>query len=217
MHKRPLFGSAILAGVVLLAACSRSTEAPKTVEERKPVEAPPKPAPASDVPREFKVRFDTSKGPFVVEVHRDWAPIGVARFHELVKTGYFDGARFFRVVPNFVIQFGLAADPNVSKKWDKAIDDDPVMQTNKLGSLAFATAGPRTRTTQIFINMGSNQALDSQGFAPFAQVIEGLEVVRRIYPGYGQKPDQDAITKSGNAYLTKSFPNLDYIRSAKIL
>ncbi|HWR35576.1 MAG TPA: peptidylprolyl isomerase, partial [Clostridia bacterium] len=153
----------------------------------------------------------------LVEVHRDWAPIGARRFEELVKAGYYNGARFFRVVPNFVVQFGLAADPAVTRKWDKTIPDDPVLQTNRVGSLVFATAGPNTRTTQLFINLKSNQSLDDQGFAPFAMVVEGMDVVQNIYPGYGENPDQGQITARGNAYLTTAFPKLDYIKKATIL
>lgn len=173
--------------------------------------------PAPTGPQTFRVRFDTSTGPILVEVHRDWAPKGAARFEELVKARYFDGARFFRVVPNFVVQFGIAGKPALTKKWDNKIDDDPVRGTNRVGSLAFATAGPNTRTTQIFINLRSNQSLDSQGFAPFAMVVEGMENVEKIYSGYGEAPDQGRIERQGNAYLTQSFPKLDYIRTATML
>ena len=163
------------------------------------------------------MKFDTSKGTILIEAHRDWAPLGAAQFEKLVKARYFNGARFFRIVPNFVVQFGLAANPADTAKWDKPIPDDPVLRTNRGGSLAFATMGPNTRTTQLFINLNTNQALDSQGFAPFAQVIEGMEVVEKLYSGYGELPDQGAITKSGNAYLEEKFPKLDYIKTAVIL
>jgi peptidyl-prolyl cis-trans isomerase A (cyclophilin A) len=212
--------------LLLLAACSKPSEQPKTAEEKpSPPAQPAAPPPSAEAPTtapgqapaNFKVRFDTSKGPFVVEVHRDWAPIGVDRFYQLVKSGYFDGARFFRVVPNFVVQFGLAADPAITKKWDKPIADDPVVQSNRLGSIVYATAGPNTRTTQLFINLRSNQSLDSQGFAPFGMVVgDGMTVVQQIYSGYGEKPDQDAITNRGNAYLNANFPKLDYIKKATI-
>jgi len=152
-----------------------------------------------------------------VEVHRDWAPIGAARFEELVKSGYYNDARFFRVIPNFVAQFGIAAKPAVTKKWDKPLKDDPVLQTNRTGSLAFATMGKNTRTTQVFINLRSNQALDKDGFAPFGQVVEGMDVVQRLYGGYGEAPDQEKITKQGNAYIMSRFPKLDYIQRATIL
>lgn len=204
----------ILASLILAAGCSSSPESPK-----KTAEAPAKEtaAPQPKSPQTFKVRFVTSKGPFVMEVHNDWAPRGAAHFADLVKAKFYDGARFFRVVPNFVIQFGLAANPAVTRQWAKPIYDDPVMQTNRLGSVAFATEGFDTRTTQIFINLHSNQDLDGKGFSPFAQVIEGMDVVNRLYSGYREAPDQQQITKSGNAYLLANFPKLDYIKTARIV
>jgi peptidyl-prolyl cis-trans isomerase A (cyclophilin A) len=162
------------------------------------------------------VKMETSKGPVVIEVHREWAPIGADRFYELVKDGFFQEARFFRIVPNFIVQFGLAADPKMSKKWDKTIADDPVSRTNRAGAVTFATAGPNTRNSQIFINLGSNQSLDNQGFAPFGQVIEGMDAVQKFNASYGEMPDQQAITMRGNAYLKEKFPNLDYIKTAVI-
>jgi peptidyl-prolyl cis-trans isomerase A (cyclophilin A) len=203
---------------LLLAACTNAPEAKKEVpaEVKKEAPAEAKQESKSAVPDVFKVRFTTSKGPFVVEAHREWAPLGVERFYQLVKDGYFNEARFFRVVPNFVVQFGIAANPKTTKKWDNAIQDDPVLRTNRQGSLTFATAGRNTRTTQLFINLRSNQSLDADGFAPFAQVIEGMNVVTSIYAGYGEQPDQEAITKRGNAYLNEQFPNLDYIKTAVV-
>lgn len=202
--------------LLFLAGCSSTPE--KAPESAKPAAEAAKPeAPKEDASKIFKVRFETSKGPFVMEVHRDWAPLGAARFEELVKAKYYDGARFFRIVPNFVVQFGLAASPAMTKKWDKPIKDDPVTRTNRTGSVSFATMGPNTRTAQVFINLRTNQSLDSQGFAPFAQVIEGMDVVEKLYAGYGEQPDQDAITKRGNAYLMEKFPKLDYIKTATIV
>jgi cyclophilin family peptidyl-prolyl cis-trans isomerase len=212
-----------LSAAIFLAACSSSTDQQKKSAEAERATPPPStekaPAPpvADNKEKTFKVRLDTSKGPVIVEVHRDWAPLGAEQFHKLVEAKFFDGVRFFRIVPNFVVQFGLAANPSVTKKWDKAIKDDAVGQTNRVGSLAFATRGPETRTTQIFINLKSNQSLDAQGFAPFAQVVEGMEIVERFYGAYGERPDQEAITKQGNAYLEKNFPNLDYIKTARII
>jgi peptidyl-prolyl cis-trans isomerase A (cyclophilin A) len=165
----------------------------------------------------FKVNLDTSKGPVVIEVHRDWAPIGADHFYQLIKAGYYDGARFFRVVPGFVAQFGLAADPAVTAKWkDMNLQDDPVKESNTPGTLTYATAGPNTRTTQLFINLGNNQRLDGMGFAPFAKVISGMEAVQAINAGYGEAPQQPLIEAQGNAYLQSQFPQLDYIKKATI-
>lgn len=210
----------VIAAALLIAGCSREKPAEPKAETAKPEPAAkvePKEETAAKVPDMFKVRFDTSKGPFVIEVHKDWAPKGAERFRELVEDKYFDGARFFRVVPNFVVQFGLAADPAHTKKWDKPISDDPVLRTNALGTVTFATAGPNTRTSQIFINIRSNQMLDQQGFSPFGKVSEGLEVVQKLYSGYGEAPDQGQITSRGNSYLIAQFPNLDYIRKASVI
>jgi peptidyl-prolyl cis-trans isomerase A (cyclophilin A) len=169
-------------------------------------------------PDVYEVKFSTSKGDFVVKVTRAWAPMGADRFYNLVTHGFFTGAAFFRVVPNFIIQFGLSADPAVNSAWQNArIKDDPVTQSNKPGYITFATAGPHTRTTQLFINFGNNAFLDRQGFAPFGQVTSGLEVVHKLHSGYGEKPDQGAITTQGKAYLDKNFPNLDTIKSAVVI
>jgi peptidyl-prolyl cis-trans isomerase A (cyclophilin A) len=169
-------------------------------------------------PEVFKAQFTTTRGDFVVEVHRASAPLGADRFYNLVKNGYFTNAAFFRVVPGFIVQFGLNANPAVNKVWMNAnIKDDPVMGSNKRGTLVFATAGPNTRTTQLFINFGDNAGLDRQGFAPFGTVTEGMDVVDKIYPGYGERPDQQRITEEGKAYLDKNFPMLDSIKAAKIL
>jgi peptidyl-prolyl cis-trans isomerase A (cyclophilin A) len=169
-------------------------------------------------PELYKAQFTTTRGDFVVEVHREWAPLGADRFYNLVKNGYFTNAAFFRVVPGFIVQFGLNANPAVNKVWMNAnIKDDPVMGSNKRGTLVFATAGPNTRTTQLFINFGDNAGLDRQGFAPFGTVTEGMDVVDKIYPGYGERPDQQRITEEGKAYLDKNFPMLDSIKAARIL
>ena len=168
-------------------------------------------------PEVFKVNFETSKGSVVLELHRDWAPIGVDHLYELVQAGYFNGARFFRVVPNFVVQFGLAAAPAMTARYLNAnLKDDPVTHHNTRGMLVYATAGPNTRTTQLFINLGDNsQSLDRQGFAPLGQVVSGMEIVDQINPEYRELPDQAAITTQGNAYLAK-FPRLDFIKAATI-
>jgi cyclophilin family peptidyl-prolyl cis-trans isomerase len=174
-------------------------------------------------PATFKVNLDTSKGAAVIEVQRDWAPNGADRFYNLVKNGFYDEARFFRVISGFMVQFGINADPKLSAQWRMAnIPDDPVKQSNKRGYITFATAGPNTRTTQVFINFGDNAPLDRQGFAPFGQVTTGMNVVDMFFSGYGEGapqgrgPNQGRVQTEGNAYLTKDFPNLDYIKKATI-
>jgi peptidyl-prolyl cis-trans isomerase A (cyclophilin A) len=169
-------------------------------------------------PATFRARFDSSVGAFVVEVHREWAPQGADRFYNLVKNGFYDGARFFRVMPNFMVQFGIHGDPSVQRPWRNAnIPDDPVKQSNKRGHVTFATAGPNSRTTQIFINFKDNAFLDTSGFAPFGQVVSGMEAVDKINARHGQSPDQSRIQAQGDAYLTKAFPNLDYVTKATIV
>jgi peptidyl-prolyl cis-trans isomerase A (cyclophilin A) len=170
-------------------------------------------------PATYKVNFDTSAGSFVVQVNRAWAPLGADRFYNLVKNGFYDGGRFFRVIPNFMVQFGINGDPAIQKAWGSAtnLKDDPVTQSNKRGYITFATAGPNTRTTQVFINYRDNAGLDKQGFAPFGEVISGMDVVDKLHSSYGEKPNAgNAYLMQGNAYITKSFPNLDYIKSATI-
>ncbi len=175
-------------------------------------------------PATFRANLDTSKGAIVITVHREWAPVGADRFYNLVKNGFYDDVRFFRVIPGFMAQFGIHGNPAVAAAWRPAqIKDDPVKQSNKRGFVTFATAGPNTRTTQLFINFGDNAgSLDKQGFAPFGEVTTGMDVVDKIYSGYGEGaprgkgPDQGRTQSEGNAYLTKEFPRLDYIKSATI-
>jgi peptidyl-prolyl cis-trans isomerase A (cyclophilin A) len=171
-------------------------------------------------PAIFKARFDTSVGPFVVEVHRDWAPLGADRFYNLVKYGFFDGVRFFRAVRNFMVQFGINGDPSVQRPWrDANIPDDPVKQSNKRGYVTFAmSTQPNTRSTQVFINFKDNGFLDKTGFAPFGEVVSGMEVVDKINAEYGEAPSQEQgrIQTQGNAYLAKAFPKLDYVTKATI-
>lgn len=167
----------------------------------------------------YRAKFVTTAGDFTVEVHRDWAPLGADRFYNLVRNRFFNNETFFRVVPNFIVQFGLSGSPAINHAWEKAtIKDDPVKQHNTRGTLVFATAGPGTRTTQLFVNLRDNtSSLDSQGFAPFGTVTEGVENVDKIYAGYGERPEQGSITDKGDAYLQKSFPNLTRITSATII
>jgi len=201
---------------------------PKSTTSPKPAASPYdrvllKPALLKDTaPDTYQVKFETTRGDFTVTVHRDWSPAGADRFYNLVKHHYYDGARFFRVLPNFVVQFGMSAYPPVTAAWDKAtIKDDPVTQKNKRGTLTFAkTSAPNSRTTQIFINLKDNPSLDSQGFAPFG-VIEGngMNVVEMMYDQYGDGAgmDQDAIAKGGEEYLAKKWPKLDTIKSATLV
>jgi peptidyl-prolyl cis-trans isomerase A (cyclophilin A) len=169
-------------------------------------------------PNVFKAKFDTTAGVFIIEVHTDWAPIGAGRFYNLVKNGFYDECRFFRVVRGFVVQFGINGDPSVQKYWEDAnIPDEKVKQSNFRGYVTFAkSSSPNSRTTQLFINFADNSRLDSIGFAPFGKVISGMEAVEKINATYGQMPDQDLISNQGNAYLTKNFPRLDYIKKATI-
>lgn len=175
-------------------------------------------------PAKYNARFDTSVGTFVVTVTREWAPLGADRFYNLVKNGYYDNVRFFRVIPNFMVQFGINGDPALNAVWRNArIGVDPVKQRNMRGYITYAMGGsPDTRTTQVFINFRDNSSLDAQGFAPFGQVTTGMDVVDKIYQGYGEGaprgdgPDQGRIQAEGNAYLMKSFAKLDYVKKATI-
>ena len=178
------------------------------------------PAALKDVaPAEFRASFDTSAGPFVVLVHRAWAPKGADRFYNLVKYGFFDGCRFFRVLPGFMVQFGINGDPVVQEPWREAnITDDPPNQSNRRGTIAFAAQSrPNTRTTQVFVNFKDNAFLDSQGFTPFGEVVSGMEAVDKINALYRDRPDQGLIQQRGNAYLVEQFPNLDYVKKATIV
>jgi peptidyl-prolyl cis-trans isomerase A (cyclophilin A) len=174
-------------------------------------------------PATYKARFDTSKGVFVIDVRRESAPAGADRFYNLVKNGFYDENRFFRVISGFMVQFGINGNPQVSTPWRNAqIKDDPVKQSNKRGFITFATSGPNSRTTQVFINFGDNSRLDGLGFASFGQVSSGMNVVDQLYSDYGEGapqgrgPNQGRIQSEGNAYLTRDFPNLDFVRKATI-
>jgi peptidyl-prolyl cis-trans isomerase A (cyclophilin A) len=171
-------------------------------------------------PATFKARFDTSAGPFVIEVHRDWSPLGADRFYNLVKNGFYDDTRFFRVLEGFMAQIGMNGDPAIQKAWGGAnFNDDPVKESNKRSYVSFAkSSAPNSRSTQFFINFVDNTGLDGQGFSPFGQVVSGMEVVDKLYSGYGRTnvPDQGRITAEGNAYLLKEYPKLDYVRRATI-
>jgi peptidyl-prolyl cis-trans isomerase A (cyclophilin A) len=172
-------------------------------------------------PAVYRASFATTKGTFVVTVHRAWAPLGADRFYNLVQNHFFDGDAFFRVLKGFVVQFGISPDPAVSKAWQTAtIKDDPVKTSNTPGTIVFADAGPQTRTTQLFVNLGNNGSnLDGQGFAPFGKVTSGMAVLQKLYGGYGEQAsnDQQQIQTQGSAFLRKTFPKLDGIRTARIL
>ncbi|MGB8106710.1 MAG: peptidylprolyl isomerase, partial [Pseudolabrys sp.] len=174
-------------------------------------------------PAAYKVKFDTSKGPFVVEVTRAWAPKGADRFYNLVKSGFYDNVRFFRVISGFMVQFGINGDPGVMARWRTAqIGDDPVTQSNKRGTVTFAMAGPNTRTSQVFINFADNANLDGMGFSPFGRIVSGMNVVDALNAEYGEGaprgrgPDQSRLQSEGNTYLMKDFPRMDYVKKATI-
>jgi peptidyl-prolyl cis-trans isomerase A (cyclophilin A) len=171
-------------------------------------------------PDAFKAKFETTQGTFIIEVHRDWAPNGADRFYNLVKNGYYDGEKFYRVVPGFVVQWGIHGDPSIAGKWmHSVIPDDPVKETNKRGFVTYTQSGqPNTRSVQLFINLGDNSRLDSMGFAPIGKVIEGMDVVDKLYGGYadGLTKLQGRIAEEGNAFLEKNYPQLDAIKKAVI-
>ena len=204
---------------------AKPTGAAEPVEPAKPVPpallAPDKAT--AKAPAKFKVKFETTQGEFIVEVTRAWAPNGADRFYNLVTLGYFEDIAFFRVIEGFMVQFGIHGAPEVNNAWRVArIQDDPVKESNKRGYITFATSGANSRTVQMFINFDDNTRLDRQGFSPFGQVASGMDVVDKLYKGYGEAspggmgPDQNRIQGEGNAYLKKVYPKLDYIKSASL-
>jgi len=208
--RRQFLVTTFLTGWALLCAGCSSEEAKTTAADE-------------HAPETYKAKFETSKGDFEVTVTRDWSPLGADRFYTLVKRGFYDEARFFRVLPGFVVQFGIAADAAVTAKWRNAnLTDDPVKQSNRRATVTFATGGPNTRTTQVFINLADNARLDPRGFSPFGAVSQGMEVVDQFYSGYGEGapngngPAQTSAEADGNAYLIREFPKLDYIKKATI-
>lgn len=175
-------------------------------------------------PDTYRVKLDTTAGPVVIEVKRELAPHGADRFYRLVKEGFYDDIRAFRVLDGFVAQFGMAGDPQLNAKWsDNTIPDDPVKTSNKKGTIVFATSGPDSRTTQLFINFADNRPLDQMGFAPFGTVVEGMKNVEKFYSGYGEGapngngPSQRLITSGGNKYLDQKFPKLTKIKTARVV
>lgn len=248
---RMLVPAMFLAGVVLVPACNGGSGNTETTAQNKaeskpaqtetqtkttpaaetqtemggPLMNPRSPEVNQTAPATFKARFQTSKGDFVIEAHRDWAPLGVDRFYNLVKNGFYDDVRFFRVLKGFMAQFGINGDPRISSVWRGAtIADDPVKAKNTPGMVSYAMGGPSTRTSQLFINyIDNSQGLDPQGFSPIGQVVEGMDVVQNLYGDYGEGaprgagPDQGRIQAEGNGYLKAEFPNLDYVIKATIV
>lgn len=215
--------------VLLLAAawgCSNAGNSSLTKDPPVPTSGQEAAADKSqDVPKgeSFYVVFDTSKGPFIVEVNPAWSPQGAARFRELVELKYYDECRYFRVLSGFMAQVGISGDPALNAKWREArIPDDPVHVSNTRGRVTFATGGPNTRTTQIFFNYGDNSMLNAQGFSPFGEVISGMDIVDSLHSGYGEGfpqgngPDQGEVQDRGNEYLNSKFPKLDYIKTARV-
>jgi peptidyl-prolyl cis-trans isomerase A (cyclophilin A) len=213
-----VFGAALLIASIAMTACaggdSDAQQQPRSAATPPP---PPQIVTPAVSPDSFRVLFETSRGPFTVQIYRKWAPLGADRFYELVQAHFYDENRFFRVVPHFVAQFGINDKPKVNDVWDaKRIHDDPVAQPNARGSVVFATEGPDTRTHQLFINLVDNANLDGMGFAPMGRVVKGMEAVDSLYSGYGEQPDQGYIQTLGNQYLTRMFPKLDYIKTARV-
>jgi len=175
-------------------------------------------------PDSYRVEFDTTKGKFRIEVRKDWAPLAAERFYHLVLARFYDDVAFFRVIDGFMVQFGINGDPEVNQIWREAtFPDDPVKQSNSRGRISFATSGPDSRTTQVFINYVDNNRLDGMGFAPFGAVISGMDVVDALYKGYGEGmpagrgPNQGRIQNEGNEYLRADFPELDWVKTARIV
>ena len=195
-----------------------------TIQDKSPLLDPKSPAVNLTAPAEFVVKIETSKGDLVLKVVREWAPKGADRFYSLVKNGYYDECRFYRVLPKYIAQVGIHGDPRISMKWHEApIDDDPVKQKNTRGRVTFAKGGPNSRTTNFFINLRDTASLDRDNFAPFAEVVEGMQIADQLHSGYGEGapkgrgPSQKRIYEEGNAWLQKDFKDLDFIKTAKVV
>ena len=231
----------LLASICVVAGCSDQNdgepksmvdslaEMEKAKQDLEMPPVPPEPVIPADQPEmasdeslatasgSYTVKFETTAGDFVVLVHRDWAPRGAGRFYELVKSGFYDDCRFFRVVRGFMVQFGINGNPSTQQGWERSLRDDPAKKSNRRGYMTFAMSGRDSRTTQVFINFVDNAFLDSQGFSPFGEVIEGMDNVDKINAEYGESPEQGQINSSGNTYLNAQFPALDYIRKATVI
>ena len=225
IHMKTTIGLFVMAAAVFAQtpAAKGPATAPKSTAAKAPAATthgkPPMLNPAlykRQAPATFKVKFTTTKGDFVVEVHREWAPLGADRFYNLARGGYYDGGPFYRVISGFMAQFGFSPNPAVNKAWDRAsLKDDPVKQSNKRGYVTYAMAGPNTRTTQLFINYIDNSRLDHDGFAPFGQVVEGMEVVDKLDSEYGDG-DQGKISAGGAAFVKRAYPKMDLIVKAEL-
>src|SRR5436309_16005441 len=214
----------VIAVTLLVAGACKKEATPKATTVGVPdFHHPADPGFAQQAPDSFRARFSTTQGDFVILVYRPWAPRGADRFYNLVRAGFYDGVRFFRVIPGFMAQFGIHGDTGVTAAWrPRVFPDDPVRRTNMRGMVTYATAGPGTRTTQIFINYGDNNRLDASGFAPFGEVVEGMEVVDKLFGGYGEGapngrgPEQYRLNVEGEKYLARQFPKLDKINKARV-
>jgi len=221
-----------MAAALLAAGCASSNNAGtcpavtplRAGEAQRPLLEPGDARFQATPPDTFHVRFETSKGEFVLQVVREWAPLGAAQFYNLVRNGFYDDTRFFRVLPGFVVQFGVSGVPDIQTAWDaKPLTDDPVRWSNVRGTISFATAGPNTRTTQVFINLENNTQLDGMGFSPFGRVVQGHDVLDQLYSAYGEMapmgagPAPECMASGGNAYFNQEFERLDAIRRASII
>ena len=217
--------SLILLSLVFYEVGLRVAGSSQSFGNRKALLNPKHQAWSERAPDVFNVKFETSKGTFLIEVHREWAPRGADRFCNLVRTGFFDDSRFFRVRPGFIAQFGIPGDPKIAAVWrEQTFPDDPVRQSNIRGTIAYAMTGPDTRTTQLYINISENSRLDADGFSPIGRVIEGMETVDQLYSGYGEDAGggmrgrkQGKIFEGGNAYLDREFPRLDKLVRARVV
>jgi peptidyl-prolyl cis-trans isomerase A (cyclophilin A) len=226
-----VISASIALSAVALTAQTATKPAPKPAAPATAAPKPAAPAPnrllnpaalTAKAPESFKVKFDTTKGPVVLELHRDWAPKGADRFYNLVKSGFYDNVRFFRVLSGFMAQFGINGDPAVNEAWEKArlTDDPPNGKSNVRGILTYGTTGqPNSRGTQLFINYKDNSYLDKQGFVPIGEVVEGMELVDMLYADYGAAPqnEQNTLVTQGNKYMQTKYPKLDYVKTATIV
>jgi homoserine O-acetyltransferase len=223
MSGTPLGIRLVTAALLALGAC-RAPQPKTAAAPTAPLRDPTSLFWQQAAPARSRVRIETTQGTFVVELVRDWAPIGTDHFYNLVRAGFFDDSRFFRVIPRFIAQFGIPGDPTITAIWkDRAIRDDSVRTSNVRGTLVYAMTGPNTRTTQLYVNLVDNARLDAQGFSPIGRVVDGMDVVDKLYGGYGENAGggvragkQAAMLTGGNAHLDSAFPKLDHLNRAVI-